>query len=244
MQVTPLDDPPLSLADEHGLLLRQVAVRADELLARGLRRRLARSRAGGPDDLHAGGGPAPGAGRGATAVPRLFPVAGPGAARPGPHDAAPVDGSAGEGGQRRGTRRRPTWPRRHWSCSPVSNATSSTRRRCSPRTPRARTGGGRPGADVADRTAGPGAPRIRRAGERRRHAGPGGPDLAPRAGEDQGRVRRVVQGGGPVDRAAQVVRPRPGANRTSSPVATGPSSASPNGPPHCNTSATWPAGSH
>lgn len=33
MQVTPLDDPPLSLADEHGLLLRQVAVRADELLA-------------------------------------------------------------------------------------------------------------------------------------------------------------------------------------------------------------------
>jgi iron-sulfur cluster repair protein YtfE (RIC family) len=33
MQVTPPDDPPLSLADEHGLLLRQVAVRAEELLA-------------------------------------------------------------------------------------------------------------------------------------------------------------------------------------------------------------------
>lgn len=33
MQVIGPDDPPLGLADEHGLLLRQVAVRAEELLA-------------------------------------------------------------------------------------------------------------------------------------------------------------------------------------------------------------------
>ena len=33
MQVIGPEDPPLSLADEHGLLLRQVAVRAEELLA-------------------------------------------------------------------------------------------------------------------------------------------------------------------------------------------------------------------